>query len=77
MRRPAQIPDLNPIDFYMWQLFAAKVFDRRPLSIFDLKEAGSCFANSIEPETVSEIVKKSFRKLVNLCYEMVGQHGFA
>ncbi len=52
---------------------AAKVLDRRPQSIIDIKEAVSYFVNSFEPETVAE-VDKNFRKRGNLGYKMTGQH---
>ena len=69
----SQSPHLNLIDFYLWGFLAAKVFERQPQSIIGIKEAVSYFVNSIEPETVAEVVK-NFRKRVNLCYEMAGQY---
>ena len=52
---------------------AAKVFDRRPQSIIDIKALSVFFANSIELEKVAEVVK-NFRKRLNLCYEMALLH---
>ncbi len=48
---------MNPIDFYMWGNLAAKMFDRQQKNIIDFKETVSYFANSIELETVAELVK--------------------
>ncbi len=68
-----QSQDWNPIDFHLCRFLVAKVFERRPQRIIDVNEAVSNFDNSIQPDTLAKVVK-NFRKRVNLCFVMAGQH---
>ncbi|KAJ8879039.1 hypothetical protein PR048_019645 [Dryococelus australis] len=69
----AQSPDLNPVDFFLWDYPKAAVFRDIPTTPENMQECTVCACNTLQQATLKESVL-SFIHRLNWCIVAIGHH---
>ena len=69
----AYSPDLNPLDFFLWGYLKDRVYQNRPETIEDLKQAIASEAHAI-PRDMCKRVIDNFARRVQICLQRQGSH---
>ena len=70
---PAQSPDLNPLDFWLWGHLASKIFKINPRTVPDLIAAVDTACTEIPTSVVAKSTK-NIRKRMSKCLDISGGH---
>ena len=70
---PPRSPDLSPSNFFLWGYLKSKVYQGRPRTIPELKEAIQSEIAAI-PGAMLENVMKSFSDRLQECIQFEGRH---
>ena len=71
MEWPPRSPDLSPLDYFLWRHLKSVVYQNRPRTLDDLKDAIITECQIITTETLIR-VKDSFIKRIDACIQAEG-----
>lgn len=70
---PARLPDLTPLDFFLWGYIKDKVYATKPRDLDDLRQRIIHVCTDITPEIIRSSLENFYVRL-GICQEVQGEH---